>query len=92
MARGVGRYRSMLSEGDEVRALAASRPPVPVLAVGRGRRSVHRADLAQAISGEVTSVQLKGVDHYTAPEAPQALSAVILDFVDGIDAIVESGS
>jgi hypothetical protein len=48
--------------------------------------------LAQAISGEVTSVQLKGVDHYTAPEAPQALSAVILDFVDGIDAIGESGS
>jgi hypothetical protein len=32
----VGLYRSMLSEGDEIRALAASRPlAVPVLAVAR---------------------------------------------------------
>jgi hypothetical protein len=40
----------------------------------------------------VTSVQLEGVGHYAALEAPQALPAVILDFVDGVDAISESGS
>ena len=89
----VGLYRSMLSEGDEIRALAASRPlAVPVLAVGAGGGPFTAQTLAQVTDGEVTSVQLEGVGHYAALEAPQALSAVILDFVDGIDAISESGS
>jgi pimeloyl-ACP methyl ester carboxylesterase len=74
-------------------APAASRPlAVPVLAVGAGGGPFTAQTLAQVTDGEVTSVQLEGVGHYAALEAPQALSAVILDFVDGVDAISESGS
>jgi hypothetical protein len=59
---------------------------------GAGGGPFTAQTLAQVTDGEVTSVQLEGVGHYAALEAPQALSAVILDFVDGVDAISESGS
>ena len=88
----IGLYRSMLAEGDEIRALASPARWRTGTGGRRRRRAVHRADSGPGHDGEVTSVQLKGVGHYAAMEAPQALSAVILDFVDGIDAASESGS
>lgn len=83
----VGLYRSMLAEGDDLRALAASRPAtVPVLAVGAGGGPFTSATLGQVTAGEVTAVQLEGVGHYAALEAPDALAAAILDFTSSVDA------
>ena len=36
-------------------------------------------------NGDVTSVQLDGVGHYVALEAPEALSAALLDFYRQVD-------
>ncbi|KQR17359.1 alpha/beta fold hydrolase [Cellulomonas sp. Leaf334] len=83
----VGLYRSMLGEGDDLRALAASSPlTVPVLAVGAGGGPFTAATLGQVTAGEVTAVQLDGVGHYVAMEAPGELAAAILDFVRAVDA------
>ncbi|WP_028045518.1 alpha/beta hydrolase [Cellulomonas sp. URHE0023] len=82
----VGLYRSMLTEGDDLRNLAASRPlAVPVLAVGAGGGPFTAATLDQVTAGEITAVQLDGVGHYAALEAPAALAAQILDFVRSVD-------
>jgi pimeloyl-ACP methyl ester carboxylesterase len=82
-----GLYRSMLSEGDEIRAIAESQPlTVPVLAVGAGGGPFTAGTLTQVTAGNVRSVQLDGVGHYAALEAPEALSAVILEFLSGVDA------
>ncbi|WP_456789881.1 alpha/beta fold hydrolase [Cellulomonas sp. P5_C5] len=82
-----GLYRSMLAEGDELRALAQTSPlSMPVLAVGAGGGPFTAATLGQVTSGEITSVQLDGVGHHVALEAPEALSAAILDFVRAVDA------
>jgi pimeloyl-ACP methyl ester carboxylesterase len=75
-----GLYRSMLSEGDDLRALAATRPlTMPVLAVGAGGGPFTLGTLSQVAAGHVASVQLDGVGHYAAMEAPEALSTAILD-------------
>ena len=82
----VGLYRSMLAEGDEIKALAQSRPlGMPVLAVGAGGGAFTADTMAQVSAGDITSVQLEGVGHYAAQEAPERLSATILDFLSGVD-------
>jgi pimeloyl-ACP methyl ester carboxylesterase len=81
-----GLYRSMLAEGDDLRALAGSSPlTVPVLAVGAGGGPFTAATLEQVTAGEITAVQLDGVGHYAALEAPDALAAAILDFVRSVE-------
>ena len=81
-----GLYRSMLAEGEELRALARATPlTMPVLAVGAGGGPFTAATMRQVAAGAVTSVQLEGVGHYAALEAPDALSAAILDFLQGVD-------
>jgi pimeloyl-ACP methyl ester carboxylesterase len=82
-----GLYRSMLSEGDDIKALARSRPlTMPVLAVGAGGGPFTFGTLSQVTTGSVGSVQLDGVGHYAALEAPQELSAAILDFLGSVEA------
>ena len=82
-----GLYRSMLREGPEIRALAESPGlTVPVLAVGaRGGQFTART-MSQAASEGISSVQLDGIGHYAAMEAPEEVAKVVLGFVDGIDA------
>jgi pimeloyl-ACP methyl ester carboxylesterase len=81
-----GLYRSMLTEGDEIRALAESCPlTVPVLAVGAGGGPFTARTMEQVAAGEVTSVQLDGVGHYAALEAPAALATAVLAFVERVD-------
>jgi len=81
-----GLYTAMLAEGDELRALAAAHPlAVPVLAVGAFGGPFTETTLAQVTAGPVRSVQLDGVGHYVALEAPQALADAILAFIDGVD-------
>jgi pimeloyl-ACP methyl ester carboxylesterase len=83
----VGLYRSMLAEGEELRVLAGSRPlTVPILAVGAGGGPFTSATLEQVTAGEIRAVQLEGVGHYAALEAPAALAAAILDFVRSVEA------
>ena len=83
----IGLYRSMLREGPELKALAESPGlTVPVLAVGAGGGSFTAGTMSQAASSGISSVQLDGVGHYAAMEAPEELAKAVLGFVDGIDA------
>jgi pimeloyl-ACP methyl ester carboxylesterase len=76
----VGFYSSMLTEGDDVRALAARGPlRMPVLAVDAAPGTTTRDTMAQ-VATDVTPVQLEGVGHLIALEAPAALAATLLDF------------
>jgi pimeloyl-ACP methyl ester carboxylesterase len=82
-----GLYRSLLREGAELKALAESPGlTVPVLAVGAGGGPFTVNTMSQAASAGVSSVQLNGVGHYAAMEAPEELAKAVLAFVDGIDA------
>jgi pimeloyl-ACP methyl ester carboxylesterase len=82
-----GLYRSLLREGPEIKALAESPGlTLPVLAVGAGGGPFTAGSMSRATSAGVSSVQLGGVGHYAAMEAPEELAKAILGFVDGIDA------
>lgn len=82
----IGLYQSMLTEGDSVKALAETSPlTMPVLAIGAGGGPFTVGTMSQITAGGVTSVQLEGVGHYVALEAPAALSSAVLDFLESID-------
>jgi len=73
-----GLYRSMLTEGDELRALATTSLTVPVVAVGsRGGQFTH-SSFSAVTSQSVPAVQLDGIGHYVAQEAPQHLAEILL--------------
>ena len=81
----VGLYGSMLTEGDDVRALAARGPlPMPVLAVDAAPGTITGDTMTQ-VAADVTPVQLTGVGHLVALEAPAALAATLLDFYGPLD-------
>lgn len=81
-----GLYRSMLAEGEEIRSLASSRPlAMPVLAVGAGGGPFTAATVEQVTAGRVEAVQLDGVGHYAALEAPEELAKAILAFAGSVD-------
>lgn len=83
-----GLYRSMLSEGDDLRRLVQAAPvTVPVLAIGAGGGSFTADTMKQVATGRLESVQLDGVGHYVAMEAPQALASAIVAFVADVDAM-----
>jgi len=82
----IGIYRSILTEGEEIQALAASTPiTVPTLAVGGLGGPFTAMTLGNVVVGDVTSVLLDGVGHYVAMEAPDALAEAILAFTAGVD-------
>ncbi|MFD7023829.1 alpha/beta fold hydrolase [Promicromonospora sukumoe] len=81
-----GLYRSMLTEGDELRALAEASPlTVPVLAVGSSGGPFTAGTMSQVAVGEVRSVLLDGVGHHVALEAPDALAEAMLAFLADVD-------
>ncbi|PJJ72647.1 pimeloyl-ACP methyl ester carboxylesterase [Diaminobutyricimonas aerilata] len=81
-----GLYRSMLSEGEALRSLAARRPlAMPVLAVGAGGGPFTLRTVERIAVGRIDSVHLDGVGHYVALEAPTALARAILDFLRDAD-------
>jgi hypothetical protein len=41
--------------------------------------------VSQVAAGQVTSVQLEGVGHYAALEAPEALSTAIVGFLESVE-------
>jgi pimeloyl-ACP methyl ester carboxylesterase len=74
-----GLYRSMLTEGEELRDLAGTPLTVPVVAVGsRGGDFTHSSFSAVA-SQSVPAIQVEGVGHYVAQEAPRRLADILLD-------------
>jgi len=78
----IGLYQSMLSEGDDLKALAATHPlTIPTLAVGGFGGTMTLNTLNQVTQGEVASVQLDGIGHYVAMEAPDALAQAMLSFL-----------
>ena len=80
-----GLYRSMLTEGAELRELAEAAPlRAPVLAIGAGGGPFTQTTLTQATAAEVRSVRLDGVGHYAALEAPDQVAEAILAFVSGL--------
>ncbi len=82
-----GLYRSMLAEGEELRALAAEHPlRMPLLAVG-AFAGPFTAHTLQAVAGgaEVSSVILEGVGHHVALEAPAALADALEQFLAGLE-------
>lgn len=81
-----GLYRSMLTEGTQIRDLARS-PGLhaPVLAIGARGGPFTAATMSQAAAGPVESVSLAGVGHYAAIEAPERLAHAILAFLDSLD-------
>jgi pimeloyl-ACP methyl ester carboxylesterase len=85
----VGLYRSMLSEGEDFRARATTPLALPALAVGGFGGSFTAGTLAQVTEGPIDSVQLEGVGHYVAFEAPERLAAAILEFLSPKTALAE---
>jgi pimeloyl-ACP methyl ester carboxylesterase len=83
----IGLYRSMLAEGAELKALAASDPlTMPTLAVGGAGGPFTAGTLSQVAQSHVASVQLDGIGHYVAMEAPEALAEALLSFISEVDA------
>jgi pimeloyl-ACP methyl ester carboxylesterase len=72
-----GLYRSMLTEGDELRALATAPLTVPVVAVGSRGGDFTHSSFSSVTSRLVPAMHLDGVGHYVAQEAPQALADIL---------------
>jgi pimeloyl-ACP methyl ester carboxylesterase len=83
-----GLYRSMLSEGDELRALAVVPLSVPVTAVGSRGGDFTHSSFGSVTSQAVLAMHLEGVGHYVAQEAPNALADILLGvFADARSAV-----
>jgi len=74
-----GLYRSILTEGEELRTLAQDKPlPMPVTTIGSRGGEFTYATFRGVTTQEVTALQLDGVGHYVAQEAPQLLADRLL--------------
>ncbi len=81
-----GLYRSIFTDGGQTRALVEKQPlTVPVLTVDSVGAPFTEQTFRQVTTGKVTSVRLEGVGHLVAQEAPEALSAAILEFTAHVD-------
>jgi pimeloyl-ACP methyl ester carboxylesterase len=81
-----GLYQSIFADNGQTRDLAESQPlAVPVLTVDGVNAPSTEQTFRQVAVGEVTSVRLGGAGHLVAQEAPEALSAAILEFTEHVD-------
>jgi pimeloyl-ACP methyl ester carboxylesterase len=83
-AGAAGLYRSLLSEGEELRTLADRKLEMPVLAVGGFSADFTPATLRQ-VATTVTAVRIEGIGHYVAMEAPERLAAALRAFYADVD-------
>jgi len=75
-----GLYRGMLSEGEELRTLAQDKPlQMPVTTIGSRAGEFTYAAFRGVTAHEVTAIQLDGVGHYVAQEAPYLLADRLLE-------------
>jgi len=82
-AGAAGLYRSLLSDGDELRRLAAGKLAMPVLAVASFSDLTPTA--LRQVAADVTTVRLDEIGHYVAMEAPDRLAAALHSFYADID-------
>jgi pimeloyl-ACP methyl ester carboxylesterase len=81
-----GLYQAVFTDDGPTRALAETQPlAVPVLTVDAGSAPFTEQTFRQVAAGSVTSVRLEGVGHLVAQEAPEALSAHLLEFTERVD-------
>lgn len=82
-AGAAGLYRSMITEGQDLRELARCSPlRGQVTTIGsRGGGFTHAAFSDVAVE-KPTSIQLEDVGHYVAQEAPQALADILIEVFD----------
>jgi len=81
-----GLYHAIFTDNGQTRALAESRPlTVPVLTIDSVSAPITEQTFRRVTAGKVTSVRLEGVGHLVAQEAPEALSAAILEFTERAD-------
>lgn len=75
-----GLYRGMLTEGQALRNLAQVVPlRAPVTTVGSRGGGFTLAAFRGVTRQEATSIQLNGVGHYVAQEAPQPLADILME-------------
>jgi pimeloyl-ACP methyl ester carboxylesterase len=81
-------YGGMLTEGEELRTLAQNLPlPMPVTAIGSSGGGFTHAAFRGVTTHEVTAIQLDGVGHYVAQEAPRLLADTLIEaFVGRMEA------
>lgn len=83
-----GLYGSMLSEGEDMKALGRRPLPMPVLAVGaqssRGFGDFTRITMEQ-VANDVHAVLLPDSGHFVALEAPEQLADALLQFFANVD-------
>jgi pimeloyl-ACP methyl ester carboxylesterase len=78
-------YRSLLTEGEEIRSIASNKLDMPVLAVG-GRSGEFTSSTFAQVANTVKGVVIDDVGHYVALEAPDRLAEELLSFYAAIDA------
>ncbi|MEV8373441.1 alpha/beta hydrolase [Kribbella sp. NPDC056861] len=83
-AGAAGLYRSMLAEGEEIKALAAKKLELPVLAVG-GSSGDFTPNTFRQVADDVTPVAIDGIGHFVAMEAPDRLADALLAFYQKVD-------
>ncbi|WP_232240661.1 alpha/beta fold hydrolase [Kutzneria sp. 744] len=83
-AGAAGLYRSLLSEGDELRTLAARKLDMPVLAVA-GRSADFTPATLRQVATKVTAAHIEKIGHYVAMEAPEQLATALRSFYADID-------
>ena len=77
----IGLYRSMLQEGKEIKSLAETRKiNAPVLAICAGGGTLTANTMA-TVATAVRSISLRGVGHYAAMEAPEAVAQAMRNFI-----------
>lgn len=79
-AGAAGLYRSLLNDGEEIKALARTPLAMPVLAVGSFGGPFTETTMRQ-VAADVSAVRIDGAGHYLAQEAPDELAGAILSFV-----------
>lgn len=83
-AGAAGLYRSLLSEGDELRQLATRKLDLPVLAVA-GRSANFTPTTLRQVATNVATARIEGIGHYVAMEAPHQLAAALHAFYTDVD-------
>lgn len=79
-------YDSNLREAEEYKALVAARPlTMPAMAIDQEGSSFTAQSFAAASGNLLKTHTIANTGHYIAMEAPVALAAAILNFVDDVD-------
>ena len=82
-----GLYRSALAEAEEIRELASSKLAMPVLAIGGGSGE-FTPNSVRPVAVDVTAVNLDGIGHFVAMEAPERLAEALISFYGDIESHV----